>query len=251
MDRVFQKILNDKNSGSSEILTNLITYLYIQVRHGRSIIKQINTAENQLGHFAVIKNFLIQLKIIIKRNDRNALLEYLSSYKQNENDKYLKIFNVLPDEIKISRKIVTLSNSHTVCEILKQWYKQNNKIKVFILESLPGGEGRILTKNLKRAGIKSETLMDSKLSEILEKSDLLLIGCDIILKNGSIVNKTGSRNAAIIAKHFNKPVVVVSANSKRVRNNYFIIKGRNPAEKFLFEKVEKELITLIITDYKS
>jgi translation initiation factor 2B subunit (eIF-2B alpha/beta/delta family) len=248
MERVFQKILNDKTSGSAEILTNLITYLYIQVRHGKSIMQLIKTAENQLGHFAIIKNFLIKLKSIAKRNDRDALMGYLSSLKLAEKNKYLKIFNALPEKIINSRKIVTLSNSKTVFEILRLWYKQNNKFKVSVLESKPGGEGRILARKLKISGVDSELKMDSALSGLLEESDLLLMGCDIILKNGSIVNKTGSRNAAIIAKHFNKPVVVISAKSKRVQNNYFKIKGRNPEEKYLFEKVEKELITHIITD---
>lgn len=248
MERVFLKILNDKTSGSAEILANLITYLYIQVRHGKSIIHLIKTAENQLGHFAIIKNFLIQLKSVAKRNDRDALMEYLSSLKQDEKNKYLKIFDALPDKLIISRKIVTLSNSKTVFEILRLWYQQNIKLKVSVLESKPGGEGRILARKLKISGVDSELKMDSALSGILEKSDLLLLGCDIILKNGSIVNKTGSRNAAIIAKHFNKPVVVVSSKSKRILNNNYLIRGRNPEEKYLFEKVEKKLITQIITD---
>lgn len=250
MERKFQNIINDKKSGSAEILHNIISWLYDLTIDGKSVMKEIRTAEQQLRHFAIVQNYLVQLRKIVEKKDRKALLEYLSFYIEDEKNIYLTIFNALPYEIKISRNIITLSNSKTVYEILKLWYQHNKKIKISVLDSQPGGEGKILARSLTSSGITSEVVMDSALSSSLEKSDLLLMGCDIILKNGSIVNKTGSRNAAIIAKHFRKPVVVVSARAKRINKNKYKISSSKPDAKFLFERVEKELITHLITDYK-
>ncbi len=248
MDNKFLKIIQDKTSGSAELRIRLMMYLQERVKRGYSITKEVRNAEKMLGHFATIKNELIRLKKVMKDNDNEKLYHYLSSINTNENKIYYKLFTSIPDSIKECNKIITLSNSQTVFGVLKYWKQLNTKLTVYTLESHPGGEGRIMHNKLKEAGIRSIMIKDALLSKYLEKSDLLLIGCDAILKHGDVINKAGSRNAAVIAKYLKKPVIVVSSKSKKTCNRHYKIKGRTPDEKYNFEKVEKELITHLITD---
>ncbi len=248
MDNIFSKILDDRTSGSTELLNKLIKYLYQRTKAGKSISNEIEIAKKQLGHFAVINYQMKLISKLISKNDQQQLLSYLAFITENEKNIYQRIFSSIPEVIKRNKKILTLSNSKTVFEILNRWYHYNNKLGVVILESQPECEGKYLAKKLIRSGIKSKVIPDSAISTNMEKSDLLLIGCDIILKNGDIVNKTGSRDAAIIAKYFNKPVLVVSSKSKQTKKSVVNIRGRNKKEMYVFERVEKELISFLVTE---
>jgi translation initiation factor 2B subunit (eIF-2B alpha/beta/delta family) len=244
----FENILNDKTSGSAEILTKLFRYFRKKISAGDSIEQEIKMARRQLGHFAVIKNQLNNLNKTLKTNDQKFIRSYLSSVIRLEKVTYNRIFNSLPDYIKNYKKILTLSNSKTTFEVIKRWHKLNRDLIVIVLRSNPGGEGKILADKLKRHGINSTLIPDYAIQKYLKKADLLLLGCDVILKNGDIINKTGSRNAAVMARELNIPVVVVSSESKIIRTNSIKITGRDESEKILFERVEKEFITHLVTD---
>lgn len=248
MERKFLIILNDKTSGSSELLNRLVNYFSNRIMEGYTISEEIRIAEKMLGHFAVIKYKLIRLKDLVKDDNKENLLRYLSTFKNNEENIYRKIFNAIPDSVKKYKEILTLSNSQTVFKVLKYWKQSKKMLSVIILESQPGSEGKLMFKKLQRAGIDTLLIKDIFLAKYLEKTDLLILGCDAILKNGDIINKVGSRNAAIVAKYFNKPVLVVSSKIKRTNSKHFKIIGRTPDEKNKFEKVEKELITYLVTD---
>lgn len=248
MENDFKNILNDKTSGSTDLLIKLFRYFRKKVSAGKSIEPEIKIARRQLGHFAVIKNNLHDLNKILKTKEQEFILSYLSPIVKSEKETYDRIFNALPDYIKNYKKILTLSNSKTILAVIKRWHKLNSKLRVIVLYSKPGGEGKILSDKLKKHGINSIVIPDSSIQKYINKVDLLLLGCDIIFKNGDILNKTGSRNAAVLARDSNKSVVVVSSRSKVIRVDNFNIIGRDESEKQLFERVEKELITHLLTD---
>ena len=248
MDKNFEKILFDKTAGSAELFEKLLIYFSKKVKGGESIRTEIDLAKKYLSHFAVINNNILSIEHKTQSNEKESILKYLSKILEVDRNTYKIIFNSIPNKIKSYSNIVTLSNSKTVYEVLKFWHQYNSKIEVTICESQPECEGKILSKKLLKVGIKTKVVLDSETSNILEKADLLLLSCDVILNNGDIVNKIGSRTAAIIAKNFKKPVIVISSKDKQIKSNRFRIKGRGAIEKSLFERVEKELIHRIVTD---
>ncbi|HSP87404.1 MAG TPA: hypothetical protein VLN45_04680, partial [Ignavibacteriaceae bacterium] len=94
----------------------------------------------------------------------------------------------------------------------------------------------------------------------VEKSDSVIIGADIVLSNGDVVNKIGSRSLAIACKYFNKPFYVITSSDKfSKKKNY--LPEKNPAKEiwefnhkllskqnYYFEVVEKKLITKVISE---
>lgn len=248
MDSTFDKIVNDNTSGSAEVLDKLLRYFEKQISAQKSISKEVMLAIRKLGHFAIISFHLRHIKILLKENDFRLIKFYLKSVMKNNRSIYFNIYSSIPRYIIRKNRVFTISNSKTVFEVLKLWQRHNKKLNVIVLESQPINEGKILAKKLNRAGLKTQVIPYNKVSYSLERSDLFLLGCDAILKNGDIINKSGSRDAAIIAKYYTKPVVVVSSNDKQINRNKHFIKDRNKSERFLFEKVERSLITHLITN---
>ena len=101
--------------------------------------------------------------------------------------------------------VVTLSYSSNVLETLASLGPLLRK--VYVLESLPGGEGRHAAVELRSRRIDVELLPDTAASLVIGSVDVVLIGADNVTLDGCVYNKVGSRNLAILAGYFGKPVV--------------------------------------------
>ncbi|OGU72537.1 MAG: hypothetical protein A2V93_10505 [Ignavibacteria bacterium RBG_16_34_14] len=253
------KILSDNKSGSTEILLKLIKWSKNNIGSKESLFQMIDAANKKLKTFVVIQSFTKDFKRIIKGNNKSKILDFLNEkVKRIENRYSILFWNTLP-YLKNCKKIVTLSNSKTVAEILKKLNKQR-KIYVTIGESRPQFEGRIMTKALLKQKIKVEIVVDALLQNVVEKSDAVIIGADIVLSNGDVVNKIGSRGLAIACKYFQKPFYVLATSDKFSNKKKYYPEKKNENEiwnynsKILsktnnyFEVVEKKLITRVIKD---
>ncbi|MCD6268323.1 MAG: translation initiation factor eIF-2B [Thermotogaceae bacterium] len=147
--------------------------------------------------------------------------------------------------LKRAERILTMSNSTTVYLSLKF---MKRKPRVCVLESLPGGEGRVLKDKLKKEGFDAMLLPDSAVFNAVEWTEVILVGADSILEDFSVVNKIGTRTLAVISRYLGKPFFVVADPWK------FGKKGLpketvtyNGSKIPLFELVPSDLITAIIT----
>ncbi|MCK4773362.1 MAG: hypothetical protein KAT30_01200, partial [Candidatus Krumholzibacteria bacterium] len=86
--------------------------------------------------------------------------------------------------------------------------------RVTVCESRPAFEGR-RTAGLLRANAGSVTLVtESQIGAALDECDSVVMGCDAIHPDGSIVNKMGSYLAALAARDKHRPVIVVGDTYK-------------------------------------
>ncbi|MGC9071334.1 MAG: hypothetical protein ACP5HK_01355 [Acidilobus sp.] len=130
-----------------------------------------------------------------------AFIEYIK-YSRNEVVSHAK------DLVK-DRPIsaITLSYSSNVLESLEALGPMIRK--VYVLESLPGGEGRHAAAELRSKRVDVELLPDTAASSVIGNVDMVLMGADNVTLDGCVYNKLGSRNLAILAGYFGKPVVAV------------------------------------------
>jgi translation initiation factor eIF-2B subunit delta len=224
------------------------------------IIKAVKLAKAKLGHFEAINTYLTKLESILMKEDKKALMNFLSEHSKQEADKIEIIFNKIYPYLKNLQSVITLSRSGTVLEILKLWHKKNKKIKVVICESRPMLEGRLMATELTAKGIKVELITDAMMSIFINKVEAAIIGADAVLKNGNVVNKSGSKALAVLCNEVNKPFYVVTSKSKFSKKIIFKPRKENPKEildkkiKYLsvsniyFEEIVKKLITKIFTD---
>ena len=254
------QILNNKTLGSSELVQLLNDYLFSIRNNKTEFINAIRLAKVKLGHFEAINSYLKELNSIMKEENKSELRDFLMSHSRNENEKIKIIFNKLYPKLRKVERVITLSRSGTVSEILKLWHQRNNNLRVVICESRPKFEGRLMAKELADKGISVELITDAMMGLIVPNVDAAIIGADIVLKNGNVVNKVGSKLLALLCREYKKPFYVVTSHSKLSKRKIFKPKKENPQEiwdrkvknlsmsNIYFEEIEKKLITKIFTE---
>lgn len=165
-------------------------------------------------------------------------------------------------------EILTHCHSSTVEKIINGvWQKEKNKFRVFATETRPLFQGRITAKNLAKAGIDVTMVTDSAAPFLISEAsgkelmmDLVLIGCDAILPDGSCFNKIGSYSIALSANREKVPVYV-AANLLKFSAEWTPLEIRSEKEiwpdapkgleiiNFAFDAVPREFITGYITEF--
>lgn len=252
--------MTDKTSGSTELSLKINRYFRNNNDNVKLIRQSINEIESEMTSFETVMNYLKSISKIIASGNKLDLEKFVNNYEIINMSSYLEIYENLKPFLRKKKCIFTLSNSQTVFEIIKLWFYENKKIKIIVAESRPAFEGRIFAKKLIKLGVKVHFIPDCNAAEYISGCDLVLIGADKILSNGDVVNKTGSRNAAIIAKFYSKPFIVITAESKLSKQRVFNPKLQDPnqiwklknknlkIENNCFEVVPKKLITKVITE---
>jgi ribose 1,5-bisphosphate isomerase len=100
--------------------------------------------------------------------------------------------------------VMTHSNSATVREGLV--HTPPDRVVCTISE--PVGEGRQLVEDLRAAGLTTDLVSDDDASHAVETVDLLLVGADTVFRDGSLINKAGTRDLTRAAADADIPVVV-------------------------------------------
>jgi translation initiation factor eIF-2B subunit delta len=260
IDKELQDILRDKVHGSTELLNSLLNYFIKHQDNIELVKKDLNKIQKKISHFPVIINFINDIEAIVSGKKQISLNTYLKNIKKNDENIYRKIFNAAKPELQNCTTIFTISHSRTIIRIFALWKKFSPKLKVIICESRPNNEGILMAMELSKLGIECEIIPEAMTGTVIKEVDAVILGADQILPNGDIVNKTGSRLMAVLAKYHHIPVYVLASTSKKVgykiipptdkknkknnRSKDGIIKLRN----YEFEEVEKKLITKIFTD---
>ena len=96
------------------------------------------------------------------------------------------------------RSVFTLSHSSTVESILRRGVSPG--CRVVIGESRPLMEGRRLFDNLAHDITDLRMTTDAQMGLVIPEVDLVLVGADAVLRDLSVVNKTGTYLAALAAQ---------------------------------------------------
>lgn len=252
------QIVNNKTLGSSELVQQLNNYFISIQNNKKELLQGISKVKIKLKQFEAVNSYLEELLSEMKTG--HSLSNFLISQSSIQKEKIEIIFSELYPQLIKKCSVITLSRSGTVLEILKRWYNKNKKIKVIVCESRPNLEGRLMAESLSKIGIETTLITDAMMSLFIPQIDAALIGSDLVLKNGNVVNKVGSKALAILCKEYKKPFYVVTSKSKFTKNKSFKPNKEAPQEiwdkklknlriqNVYFEEIEKKLITKIFTD---
>lgn len=107
--------------------------------------------------------------------------------------------------------VATLSRSGTVIDALIRATPP-----VIIAESRPDREGIDVAEHLARTGVDVTVCTDAAIAHTLATVPIetVAVGADTILRNGTVINKTGTRGLALAANHEDLPVYVIAATDK-------------------------------------
>lgn len=154
--------------------------------------------------------------------------------------------------------VFTVSDSSTVADVILGVGAKN----VVVTESRPQIEGRNLAERLAGMGVNVLLVVDAAAAMFMESADVAVVGADSVLHDGGIVNKVGTRTAALAARDQDVPFYVVCSTYKFNVMNYLgrgvELEEKDPAEVAelegvevrnpYFELVPGRLVTGIITE---
>lgn len=69
-------------------------------------------------------------------------------------------------------------------------------------------------------GVRCHLLNDNEIGYYMPQMTCVLVGAEVILDNGGILNRAGTSIVALLAHHSRKPVYVFAESYKFLRKNY-------------------------------
>ncbi len=195
---------NDFISGSNELLLKFLNELKsIPIKKREEEINR--TVINMQGMliFENMKNYFLQ-------NGYNN--KTINLYKNIAQNSLVKIKKESQKIIKYYKRIITISNSHTIFESIK-----NFEYEIIIMKSSPENEGKILYKKLYRINKNIKLIEDKKVFEYFNKSSIFICGCDGY-DNEYFINKRGTKRVIDFALKNEFSVLVLSGEIKKINN---------------------------------
>ncbi|WP_262179595.1 NUDIX domain-containing protein [Haloarcula laminariae] len=127
----------------------------------------------------------------------------------------------------VGERVATLSRSGTVAAALRAADPE----AVLVAESRPGGEGVGVAESLADAAAVTLTTDAAFPFELDEwDADTLVVGADRVLPDGRVVNKAGTRGAALAAAEAGVDCLVVAASDKVAADGEYDLEPRDPDE---------------------
>lgn len=124
------------------------------------------------------------------------------------------ISDIGSEEINDGDIVMTHCHSEHVVAILKRAKEKRRQFRVIVTETRPMMQGMATARELSEAGIDTTYIIDSAIASFMKQATKVLLGCDAILADGSIVNKIGTYTIALVAKQFQTPVFVAAETLK-------------------------------------
>ena len=242
----------DKTSGASELieiaLEILEAYLHTIKDPNMDIKEDLFELSKELFNvrpsMAPIINTLGYFIHDLEFFSKQTLLEKLKTFpaERLRIDKALtSSFHSFLDRFEGKLNVMLISYSTTIIKHLKENIK--NDFTFYILESRPLLEGR-RTAEILSSNFETHLITDSAMGKFIKKVDIVLLGIDSVLRDGSIVNKIGSYPLACIAAANNKDVYAVGDSFKYNLQSHYnqkIIVEQKPIYEVYSKKIKKEL----------
>lgn len=226
-----KKIISDHQSGSAKIAFVALQALadYSQ----RNVVTEPTTYLKDLNSFAlalqqtrpsmaILTNIIDVWRQEINKNPQSNLitLKQVALGKANDlmvqssqaNDRIVQNVCGLIEDNSV---VLTHSISSTIINCLTKLAKK--KISAIITESRPGNEGLLVAKMLSKSGIETQYITDAQLGLFMPKADVVLVGADSILADGSVVNKAGTYLTALAAHDVGIPFYICAEHFKQSR----------------------------------
>lgn len=118
------------------------------------------------------------------------------------------------EEIKPNMTIMTHSSSSNVMALFRACHLADLKVEAIITESRPGMEGRKLARYLNKLGVSCQFITEAQMASFVVQADKVVIGADTVLRDGSLISKSGSRLLALAAKDAGVPFWVLAEGFK-------------------------------------
>ncbi|HDP97237.1 MAG TPA: hypothetical protein ENN25_06065 [Euryarchaeota archaeon] len=177
---------------------------------------------------APILNFCNEVLLILQSHDEKddtvaaKLLQYtLNTSKESSN----ALENVAAHASRSisGNQFMTHSRSSTLLHFMTK-VRDRDDLTIFVTQSRPGAEGRLLAGELSVAGIRTILFEDAEVMRYLDRVSALVVGTDALIPSG-IVNKVGTHMISLAAREMGVPVYCLTESIKIWPFDHPILEG--------------------------
>ena len=161
--------------------------------------------------------------------------------------------------------VFTYTLSETVLRTIREAWNQGVEFKLLVTESRPNNDGLITAKALADEGVDVEIGVDANVGELVPRADVMIVGAEALLADGSAICKVGTYPAALVAREYRVPMYILVDSLKfhstslfgqelwraPIQREAFNKDGMAPraaVSGHLFDRTPPELISAIITE---
>jgi ribose 1,5-bisphosphate isomerase len=228
VSRIIRNIKSMKIQGAREVAKAglecfILTAKSSKARNRSEFVKEIRNLAGVLAKTRVTEPMLrnVMKNVLLKLNEyegfENIGSATVNVCKGEMREMDLALINIAKigsGQIENGDRVLTHCHSHDVIGIFLEAKKEGKRFEVIVTESRPRLQGILTAKDLLKAGIKVTYCVDSAIGWVMKKIDKVLVGCDAILADGSIVNKIGTFPIALVAEKFGVPFLVAGETLK-------------------------------------
>jgi translation initiation factor 2B subunit (eIF-2B alpha/beta/delta family) len=109
--------------------------------------------------------------------------------------------------IRAGTVVFTFTLSETVMSVLRKAKVEGKDFRVLVTESRPNADGFDTAKELTKMGINVAVSLDACLDQLIQGSDLVIVGAEAVMSDGSLICKVGTYPALRIASSYGLPVI--------------------------------------------
>ncbi len=252
--RMIRDLHLDKTSGASELIDialDILKILLDSIKDPQMDIKDVilelsrellNVRPSMAPIINTIGYFLHDLESYTKKDLLERFTEF-PQWRERSKTALLSSFRSFLDNYRGKRlNIMLISYSTTIIKCLKE--EKTSDFTFYVLEARPLLEGR-RTAEILSSDYETHLITDSSMGKFIKSVDIVLLGIDSILRDGSIVNKIGSHPLACIAANNNKKVFAVGDSYKYNLKSHYgkeIIVEDKPIYEVYSKKIKKQLL---------
>ncbi|MCS7245885.1 MAG: S-methyl-5-thioribose-1-phosphate isomerase [candidate division WOR-3 bacterium] len=221
----------------------------------------------------------IEKILLLSKNYKEELYNFVIELDNREKEMNLKIAKNGIEVFKKKSNVLTYCNTGflattgigTALGIIYMAYEKGLVKEVIVPETRPYLQGsRLTVYELEKLKIPYKLITDNSIAFLMSKGyiDLVIVGADRVLKDGTLINKIGTLNIAILSNYFNIPFYTAFPSStmdnfSKIEDIKIEIRGKDEVIKikdvnitidsvdvlnYAFDITPKSLITGYITD---
>lgn len=266
LEKAWLKIQNDQTRGASELLRAALHALqdflgdigstdYVEID---LIVNELSNLRRDMAGFSNCIRTVSTENIDALKDSVSQLLEYLDQAP----DSIAKHAEKL---VTRPARILTISRSSVVEQIILRLERHAKLLRVIQLESRPALEGRLNAERLLDHGIHVTVIPDAAIGFWIDSADYVFVGADAVAIDGSFIGKVGCHPLALLAHKYGVPYYVAAERLKFVHDlmaesevnqnfsgdmmGWGILSEHLILSNIIFERTSGDLVSGFITEF--
>lgn len=251
VDEAIEGIAADRTSSASRLARVALETMALATLEGpggkepaklAEVARRISDAQPAM---AIVHNVVhMYVRLLADGHEPMAVLRELHAELETARERIGKTFlKVAPERATV----LTLSYSESVRACLRAAHAKRRIAQVLVVESGPVFEGRTMAKVLEAEGLPATAIPDEAGVPRVGDATYVLTGADSVLRDGSVVNKRGTRALAEAAGKDGKPTYV-ACETLKFDARFDAVSWPGSRMGTLFDVTPGSLVTTVVTE---